>query len=206
MFTHISPSDLSARDVYKLMIGCVVPRPIAWISTVDPGGCGNLAPFSYFNGVASKPPVISVSFSYHPERPEYRKDTLRNILATEEFVVNVVSEPNEAAMHASSSDFAPQSDESDELGLEMEASTVVRPPSLTSSPIRLECRLYDRRQVGTGPGSATLVLGEVLHIAVRRELINDRLHIDHEALKPIGRLAGGNYAYIHEIVDLGARP
>ncbi len=206
MFTHLTPSDLTAGDVYKLMIGCIVPRPIAWISTVNADGRGNLAPFSYFNGVASRPPVISISFSYHPERPEHRKDTLRNIYASEEFVVNVVSEPNERLMHASSEDFPPDTDESTELGLRMVPSAKVRPPSVADSPIRLECRLYGSHQVGAGPGSATLVLGEVLNIAVRRDLINERLHIDHASLQAIGRLAGNNYAYIHEIVNLGSRP
>lgn len=206
MFTHLNPGELSPREVYKLMIGCVVPRPIAWITSVNDAGVVNLAPFSYFNGVSSRPAVVSVSFSYHPDRPENAKDTLRNIRATGEFVINVVSEPNEVAMHGSSGDYSPETSELAVYGLTQEASQKVRPPSLAESPIRLECTLYDSIQVGTGPGSATLVLGEVVTISVREDLVNEQLHVDHKTLKPVGRLAGSNYAFIHEIVDLGPRP
>lgn len=206
MFTHLSPGDLSPKEVYKLIIGCVVPRPIAWISSVDVDGQLNLAPFSYFNGVSSRPAVLSVSFSYNPDSEDHQKDTLRNILATEEFVVNVVSEPHEQAMHASSAPYPPDQDEMSALGLNAVPSRTVKPPSLAESPIRLECRLYDSHQIGEGPGSATLVLGEVVNISVREELINDRLHIDHQALRVVGRLAGNRYTYVHEIFDLGRRP
>jgi flavin reductase (DIM6/NTAB) family NADH-FMN oxidoreductase RutF len=206
MYTHLTPKELTPREVYKLMIGCVVPRPIAWITSVDEHGNGNLAPFSYFNGVSSDPAVISVSFSYHPDRPEQRKDTLRNIRATEEFVVNVVTEDVAAAMHASSGEYEPGEDELDVQGLTRIASQVVRTHSLAESPIRLECRHYDSLQVGDGPGSATLVLGEVVNVAVRDDLINDRLHIDHGKLKVVGRLAGNRYTYVRDIIDLGPRP
>jgi flavin reductase (DIM6/NTAB) family NADH-FMN oxidoreductase RutF len=206
MYTHLTPKELTPRQVYKLMIGCVVPRPIAWITSVDADGKGNLAPFSYFNGVSSNPAVISVSFSFHPERPEHSKDTLRNIRTTKEFVVNVVTEESAAAMHASSGEYDPSEDELDAQGLTRVASQVVRPPSLAESPIRLECRLYDSHQVGSGPGSATLVLGELVNVAVRDDLINDRLHVDHEKLHVVGRLAGTTYTYVREILDLGPRP
>ncbi|MFW5786336.1 MAG: flavin reductase family protein [bacterium] len=206
MFTHLTPADLTPREVYKLMIGCVVPRPIAWITSLNDAGVVNLAPFSYFNGVSSQPAVVSVSFSYHPERPEKAKDTLRNIRATGEFVINVVSEPNEVAMHGTSGEYPPETSELVLYGLTEATSRKVRPPSVGESPIRLECALYDTVQVGSGPGSATLVLGEVVNISVRDDLIDERLHIDHKAMKPVGRLAGSNYAFIHEIVDLGPRP
>ena len=206
MFTHLSPGELSPKDVYKLIIGCVVPRPIAWISSVDTDGRLNLAPFSYFNGVSSRPAVLSVSFSYNPDSEDHQKDTLRNIRATGEFVVNVVTEPHEGAMHASSAPYLADQDEMSALGLTPLASQVVKPPSLEESPIRLECRLYDSHQIGEGPGSATLVLGEVVNIAVRDDLINERLHVDHQALRVVGRLAGNRYTYVHEIFDLGRRP
>ena len=109
-------------------------------------------------------------------------------------------------MHASSAPYPAEQDEMSALGLTPVPSRTVKPPSLEESPIRLECRLYDSRQIGEGPGSATLVLGEIMNIAVRDDLINERLHIDHQALRVVGRLAGNRYSYVHEIFDLGRRP
>lgn len=202
----INPRDHGPRDIHKLIIGCIVPRPIAWISTLDSDGATNLAPFSFFNGVASNPPTISVSFSYNPDREDHRKDTLRNILATGEFVVNTVGEPHEKKMHASSGDYPLGSSEVDALGLTTVQSRTIAPPRLAESSVAFECVLDRTVEVGEGPGSATLVLGRVLSIEVADALTDDKLHVDVAAMKPIGRLAGNGYCYVRELFDLGPRP
>lgn len=202
----IRPEDYGPREIHKLIIGCVVPRPIAWISTVDPEGATNVAPFSFFNGVASNPPTVSVSFSYNPNRGDHRKDTLRNILSTGEFVINTVGEPYEEQMHSSSGDYPLGRSEIDALGLTTVASRLVAPPRLGESGVAFECRLDRTIPIGSGPGSATLVLGRVLGIEVADGLVDDQLHMDVGALKPIGRLAGNGYCYVRELFDLGPRP
>ena len=202
----LDPKDHGPREMHKLIIGCVVPRPIAWVSTIDTLGATNLAPFSFFNGVASNPPTISVSFSYNPNREDHRKDTLRNILATAEFVVNTVGEPHEEKMHASSGDYPLGSSEIDALGLTTVPSKTVAPPRLAESSVAFECALDRTVEVGTGPGSAVLVLGRVLSIEVEAALIDEGLHVDVGALKPIGRLAGNGYCYVRELFELGPRP
>lgn len=203
---QIMPSQLSPQEMHKLIIGCVVPRPIAWISTVDGSGRTNLAPFSFFNGVCASPPTLSVSFSYNPNRPDHKKDSLRNIEEIGEFVVNVVNEPRESVMHATSGDFAVDVSEIERFGLTTAASVEVRPPRIVESPIQFECTLANSIPVGQGPGSATLVLGRVVRIHVADDLIDDGYHVDLQALKAVGRLAGNTYCYVHEIFDLGPRP
>jgi len=202
----INPRDHGPREVHKLIIGCIVPRPIAWISTLDPQGATNLAPFSFFNGVASNPPTVSVSFSYNPDREDHRKDTLRNILATGEFVINTVGEPHEEKMHASSGDYPLGSSEIEALGLTAVSSKTVAPPRLAESSVAFECVLDRTIEIGDGPGSASLVLGRVVSMEVADALTNDKLYVDVAAMKPIGRLAGNGYCYVRELFDLGPRP
>ena len=202
----IRPENYGPKELHKLIIGCVVPRPIAWISTVDPQGATNLAPFSFFNGVASNPPTVSVSFSFNPHREDNRKDTLRNILATGEFVINSVGEPFETQMHASSGDYPLGASEIEALTLTTVPSRTVAPGRLGESGVAFECRLDRTIPIGSGPGSATLVLGRVLCIEVVDGLVNEQLHMDLGALKPIGRLAGNGYCYVRELFDLGPRP
>ncbi|TVR33415.1 MAG: flavin reductase family protein [Spirochaetaceae bacterium] len=203
---EISPAALEPRQMHKLIIGSVVPRPIAWVSTISTEGRTNLAPFSFFNGVCASPPTLSLSFSYNPERPDHKKDSLRNIEATGEFVINVAAEPQQETMHATSGDFDIQISEIERLGLTTAPSVRVTPPRIFESPIQFECRLLQMIPVGQGPASATLVLGTVQHIHVDDHLIDNDYHIDIRALKPIGRLAGNSYCYVHEIFDLGPRP
>ncbi|TVQ40337.1 MAG: flavin reductase family protein [Spirochaetaceae bacterium] len=203
---EIKPSDLSPKEMHKLIIGCVVPRPIAWICTVNAEGQTNLAPFSFFNGVCARPATLSVSFSYNPGRPDHKKDTLRNIEANREFVVNVAAEPQQQTMHATSGDFDVDVSEIERFGLTCVPSVCVQPPRILESPIQFECSLRQAIPIGEGPGSATLVLGTIEQIHVHDRLIDNALHIDAEALKPIGRLAGDTYCYVHDIFDLGPRP
>lgn len=198
---QLDPHALGEHETYKLLIGCVVPRPIAWVSTVDRDGLGNLAPFSFFNGVGSNPPAISVAITYN-DSPDQRKDTLRNIEATGEFVVNIVSEELAQAMNETAVNYPPEVDEFAVAGLTPVPGTLVRAPRVAESPVSFECKLFTLVPVGAGPGSATLVVGAIALIHVRDDIIDARNRIDIHKLRPIARLAGAGYAYVHETFEM----
>ncbi|NJN67315.1 MAG: flavin reductase family protein [Chloroflexaceae bacterium] len=201
---EISVATLDQREVYKLMSGCILPRPIAWVSTQDRAGCRNLAPFSFFNGVASNPPSLSVSISASSDatRPLGTKDTLRNILETGEFVVNVVTEATVEAMVETSREFPADEDEFSVTGLTPVPSVTVRPPRVAESPVSFECVLHGTMQVGRGPGSSTLVVGIIQHLSIRDDLLNERGYVEIRRLQPVGRLAGSAYCAVREVFDL----
>ena len=200
-YKQFDPQTLGERETYKLLIGCVVPRPIAWVSTVDRSGAHNLAPFSFFNAVGSNPPAVTVSISYI-DNPDRRKDTLRNIEDTGEFVINIVDEALAQAMNATSANYPLDVDEFDVAGVAADPSDVVRPPRVVGAPVSMECKLFTLVPVGQGPGSATLVIGVIQLIHVRADVINERRYIDITKLRPIARLAGASYAYVHETFDM----
>jgi flavin reductase (DIM6/NTAB) family NADH-FMN oxidoreductase RutF len=187
------------------MIGCVVPRPIAWVSTQDRNGVYNLAPFSYFNAISAKPPAISISATYNESRPENRKDTLRNILELREFVVNVVNEPIAEAMNQSATDYPPEVDEFAQAGMTAAPSQTVTPPRVAESPINFECMLFTNVPIGEGPGSATLVIGLITYIHIRDDLISNG-RIDIAKLQPVGRLAGNGYTYVRDMFEMVRKP
>jgi flavin reductase (DIM6/NTAB) family NADH-FMN oxidoreductase RutF len=198
---QLDPQALGERETYKLLIGCVVPRPIAWVATVDQQGVRNLAPFSFFNAIGSNPPALSVAISY-ADRADGRKDTLRNIVATGEFVVNIVDEDLAQAMNITATNYPPEVDEFATAGLTPAPSVLVRPPRVAESPVSLECRLFTQVPVGAGPGSATLVVGTIALLHVRDDLVDERHRIDITKLRPIGRLAGASYTYVHETFEM----
>ena len=200
-YKQLDPQTLGERETYKLLIGCVVPRPIAWVSTVDQAGTRNLAPFSFFNGIGSNPPAVSISINY-VDNPEGRKDTLRNISATGEFVVNIVDEDLAQAMNATAANYPSDTDEFDVAGVVGAPSVVVRAPRVAGAPVSMECKLFTLVPVGQGPGSSTLVIGVIHMLHVRSDIINERHHIDITKLRPIARLAGASYAYVHETFDM----
>lgn len=205
---EISTATLDQREVYKLISSCILPRPIAWVSTRDRAGHNNLAPFSFFNGVASNPPSLSISISStsDPNRPLGTKDTLRNILETGEFVVNVVTEATVEAMVETARDFPADEDEFSAAGLTPVPSKTVRPPRVAESPVHFECVLHGTMQVGRGPGSSTLVVGIIQHLAIRDDLVNERGYVDVRLLQPVGRLAGSAYCQVHEVFDRKQKP
>jgi flavin reductase (DIM6/NTAB) family NADH-FMN oxidoreductase RutF len=203
-YTQLDPQTLGQRETYKLLIGCVVPRPIAWVSTIDQSGTRNLAPFSFFNAIGSNPPAVSISVSY-VDNLDQRKDTLRNIIDTGEFVVQIVDEDLAQAMNLTAGNYPPDIDEFEVAGVSAIPSATVRPPRVAGAPISLECTLFTLVPVGHGPGSATLVIGVIQMIHVRADIINERNHIDITNLRPIARLAGAGYAYVHETFEM-ARP
>jgi flavin reductase (DIM6/NTAB) family NADH-FMN oxidoreductase RutF len=151
-------SGLDRRAAYRWLIGTVVPRPIAWITTVSVEGVVNLAPFSFFNGVTASPMVLSVAIAHR----EPIKDTLRNLRATREAVVHIAPPARLADVHQSGGDYAASVSEVGELGLKTVASTVVRPPRLADAPVAFECRLL--QEIPVGEPATTLCLLEVVHL------------------------------------------
>lgn len=186
------PGNHSAADIYKLMVGSIVPRPIALVSSLDEKNVRNLAPFSYFTACSSNPPVVVFCPILRPA-PRQAKDTLRNIIATREFVVNIVSEDFAQGMNATAAQVPPEVDEFELSGLTPIASELIKPPRVAESRIHMECRLLQTVQVSDKPGGGTLVLGEVLRFHVREDLIDD-FRIDPDKLRAIGRMAGSTYA------------
>jgi len=197
------PADHAAADIYKLMVGCIVPRPIAFVSSIDGAGVYNLAPFSYFSAVCSKPPTILFCAAVRAARgaANATKDTLRNVLATREFVVNIVSEEIAAQMNQTAAEVAPEVDEFALSGLTPLASQVVRPPRVAESPVQMECRLREAITISDQPGGATIVIGEVLRFHVREGLA-DNYRIDPDKLRAIGRMGGPTYSRTTDRFDL----
>lgn len=202
---EFDPTDRTSREVYRFLNGGIVPRPIAWVSSQDSAGRNNLAPFSFFNGVASNPPSLSIAITHTEDRPAGHKDTLHNILSLGEFVVNVVSEVTAAAMVETSTNFPAEVDEFHMAGVTPAPSTMVRPPHVAESPLSFECKLYDSMQVGEGVGSSRLVVGVVLYIHVRDDILNEKGYIDVYRLQPVGRLGGTRYCTIRETFDLSRK-
>jgi len=195
----IDPAATEPRNLYKLMVGAIVPRPIAFVSTISTEGILNLAPFSYFTAVGANPPAVC--FCPSIRRDGSKKDTLRNIEATGEFVVNVVSEEFAAQMNACSAEFPPEVDEFAASGLTPIPSDLVKPPRVGESHIHMECRLLQVVHVSPKPLGGSLVIGEVLRFHVDDAIIADYV-IDSGKLRPIGRMGGSTYTRPTDRFDL----
>jgi flavin reductase (DIM6/NTAB) family NADH-FMN oxidoreductase RutF len=194
------PGNTATGDIYKLMVGSIVPRPIALVSSLDQGNVRNLAPFSYFTACSSNPPVVVFCPILRPA-PLLAKDTLRNILATREFVVNIVSEEFVERMNATAAQVGPEVDEFELSGLTPIASELIKPPRVAESHVHMECRLLQVVQVSDQPGGGTLVLGEVLRFHVRAGLV-ENFRIDPDQLRAVGRMAGSTYVRTTDRFDL----
>jgi flavin reductase (DIM6/NTAB) family NADH-FMN oxidoreductase RutF len=187
----IDPGQHDPDDIYKLMIGVIVPRPIAFVSSLDQSGVRNLAPFSYFTGCSTNPPVVCFCTAVR-NGPRPYKDTLCNVRATGEFVVNIVSEEIADQMNMTSAEVLPEVDEFELSGLTPLASDLVKPPRVAESKIQMECRLRQIIEVSDKPGGGFLVLGEVLRFHIKDSLL-DGYKIDPDGLKAIGRMGGPTY-------------
>ncbi|WP_132057619.1 flavin reductase family protein [Halorussus amylolyticus] len=183
---EIDPSEESS--LYRTLAGAVVPRPIAWVSTTAPDGVDNLAPYSFFNVVSVAPPVVMFAPVNDDTAPEGLKDTPRNIRATEEFVVNVVTEPLAEAMNATSATLPAGESEFDHAELSRADSRVVAPPRIAETPVAFECSLYEMVPVG----DSTMVLGEVEWVHIADEVTTDG-KLDVTKLDAVGRLSGSFY-------------
>jgi flavin reductase (DIM6/NTAB) family NADH-FMN oxidoreductase RutF len=195
----IDPGSASTQDIYKLMIGSIVPRPIAFVSSIDAEGVLNLAPFSFFTAISANPPVICFSPMVRPDMSH--KDTLNNVEATREFVVNIVSEDFAAPMNLCSGDYPPEVDEFVVSGLTPLASEVVKPPRVAESRIQMECRLIQVVRVSEKPLGGSLVIGEVLRFHIADEIFED-FRIDPAKLLAIGRMGGPSYTRTGDLFEL----
>ena len=196
----IDPAGLDPQSCYKLLIGSVVPRPIAWTSTVSREGIYNLAPFSFFTVASRQPPMLCISVGPPPEseggdRPA--KDTLGNIEETEEFVVNIVSLSLSNTMFESSKNHPPEADEFEKAGLTPAPCEVVGAPRVEEAGVSMECLLDRVLPLGTDH----LVIGRMVRFHVRDELYGENGRIDVAGLDPLGRLAG-DYTKVETIFEL----
>ena len=192
----IDPDSLDPQSRYKLLIGSVVPRPIAWTSTMNRKGVHNLAPFSFFTVASRNPPMLCISVGPRTDQPPDTKDTLSNIEEMKEFVINIVSLPLWNAMYESSRTHPPEADEFEKAGLTPAGCEVVRAPRVEETAVSMECVLERVLELGTDH----LVIGRMVRFHVREELYeNGRINV--AKLQPLGRLTG-NYTKIETIFEL----
>lgn len=188
---EVSPDSLEWRDAYKLLIGSILPRPIAFVSTIDEKGIANAAPFSFFTAICAEPMLICFS----PMRrgtDGAKKDTLVNIENTKQFVINIVSEDMAKQINDCAAEYAPEVDEIEQVGLIKEPSFKVNVPRIKESLVHLECELYQILDFGDKPGAGSLVIGKVVNVQVADQLFS-KGRIDTTILQPIGRMAGNSY-------------
>ena len=188
------PSELSPSRNYFLLTSLLVPRPIAWVSTRSAAGVVNVAPFSFYGGISGNPPILGLGIGRRADgRP---KDTARNAIETGEFVVHLVEEDQDEALVGCSAELEPEVSEAEALGLELEDSRVVQPPSLARARVRLECRLHQHQEVGNGP--VDFLMGEVVAFVLAEGLLDEAGRVDEEQLQPVSRLGGAWYAPVRD--------
>lgn len=197
-FRALDFGAISSQAAYHTMTASIVPRPIAFISTIGPGGIVNAAPFSFFNGVTSRPPIVSIAVG---RRAGERKDTSRNIAEHGEFVINVVPVSLARAISVAAGEFEPDVSEVDLTGLSTLPSTRVKPPRIANAPVHFECVLEQMIPVGDGPAT-DLVLGRIVEVHVHASVLNADGRIDVAKLDPLARLSGNQYAQLHDFFDV----
>ncbi len=193
---RIDPSDHGAEQVYRLMTGIVVPRPIAWVTSLSAAGVLNLAPFSAFTFVSQKPPMLAISVG---RKGNIFKDTAHNILATEEYVIHIADTPLMEAVHESSAEHPSDVSEVETLGLKTLSSEKIAVPRLAAPPVAMECRF--RQCLEFGELRSRLIVGEVVMIHIRDGLVSNG-KVETAALDPIARIGGPRYAKLGDIVTL----
>lgn len=181
--------ELDEQLIYKLLSGSVVPRPIAWLTTQNEEGLVNVAPFSFFNVASANPPLLSVAFTGE-------KDSYLNLRTTKEAVVHLINSDNVVLMNQTAAKLAANESEAEKFALDLEPSQIVNVPSLVKSRVRFETQLYQEISLGQ---EGHLVLLEVVSLSFTDEVIDtEKFYIDIEALGPIARLAGNDYAKLGE--------
>ena len=195
----INPGELDNRESHKLNTAAIVPRPIAFVSTIGEDGIFNLAPFSAYATVSIDPSIVC--FSLVPRRDGQKKDTLRNIEFSKDFVINLVNESLAEAMNKTSATFLSSVDEFKEAGLTPIKSDLVKAPRVAESPINMECKLLQILQFGKSPSVTSLVIGEVVLFHVWNELYVDG-EIQVSKLKAVGRLGGDFYCRTTDMFEM----
>ena len=193
-YLEFDPSVIDKRQVYRLLTGAVVPRPIGWASTMSTKGVANLAPFSFFTVVCVIPPMISLTIARNPDGSE--KHTLKNVRDTGEFCFNVVTQPVWKEMVDSANAIPEEDSEFDKTGLTPIPSVKIKPPRVKEVPIHFECKLH--QVIELGPNRHPLVIGEVVYMHVDPACMTGG-YIDMKKLDPVGRLNGFFYVALGEI-------
>jgi flavin reductase (DIM6/NTAB) family NADH-FMN oxidoreductase RutF len=199
-----NPADRQPIEIYKLMTGIIVPRPVALVSTISKQGVANLAPFSFFSGVGAVPPTVLFCPALRDGTTAgvgERKDTLRNVEETGEFVINVVSEAIADAANAAAAEVEFGVDEFTLSGLTPIPSEAVRPPRVAQSPAQMECKLLQIIYTSQAPRGGVIVLGEVLRFHLREELF-DNFRVDPAGLDAVGRMAGNTWVRTRDRIEL----
>lgn len=194
---YLNAAQLSHHELYNIILSSVVPRPIAWVSTIDGSGQPNLAPFSFFNCVCVDPPLLAFAPGLRSPKETSAvhgepKDTLRNVRETKEFVVNVVTYGLREPMNLTSGEYDRYVNEFELARVTPAASQIVRPPRVAESPVSFECKLYQIVDFSTAPTSSSLVIGEVVAIHIDDAHLKDG-RIDRDSLDMIGRMGGAQY-------------
>jgi flavin reductase (DIM6/NTAB) family NADH-FMN oxidoreductase RutF len=198
MQVDISQSPI--LDVYHLLVGIVTPRPIAWVTSVNQAGVVNLAPFSFFNAFGANPPVVV--FSPTLRRDGSKKDTLRNVEANGEFVLNAAVESLAEQINLSSKEIPPDESEVELVGVHTLPSVKVKPPRLAEAPINMECIVRQIVPVGNGPISANLVIGEIVMMHIDDSLLDANGRVDPRKLRTIARLGGDYYCRTSDLFEM----
>jgi flavin reductase (DIM6/NTAB) family NADH-FMN oxidoreductase RutF len=192
MFQTLDPDSITTREMYQHMISFITPRPIAWVSTISQEGVTNLAPFSFFQGVCAKPPTVL--FCPVNDREGRPKDTLRNVQATGEFVVNIVNFANAEAMNNTSAPLPYGVSEFEKFSIPSTPSVKVKPPRVAMAPVALECVLHQIVHVGQGALAGNIVIGRIVLAHIADNVRGADGFCDPAKLDTIARLGGDGYA------------
>lgn len=197
---EIDPQETSQKNIYKILTGAVIPRPIGWVSSISEDGIPNLAPFSFFNAVGEDPPHIMFSTVRTGDK---NKDTLNNVLATKQFVVNMATEDLVEVMNATSIELPPEGNEFDYAGLTPIPSVKVKPFRVKECVITFECELVHHYSLEDHKnGGATIMVGRIVMFHVDESVLLDDYKINMDTYKPVARLAGSNYSKLGEIFSI----
>jgi flavin reductase (DIM6/NTAB) family NADH-FMN oxidoreductase RutF len=201
----VTPSQLAHRELYSVLLAAVAPRPIAWVSSLSASGQPNLAPFSFFNAVCAKPPLLAFAPGMRPPRKSeaaadasaghpgvHTKDTLRNIRETQEFVINVVTFELAEAMNLTSGEYDADVDEFEMAKVGSAPSNIVRPRRVAESPVSFECKLQQILDFNPAPEGGSLVIGEIVSVHIDERHIKEG-RLDRNSLDLIGRMGGMQY-------------
>jgi flavin reductase (DIM6/NTAB) family NADH-FMN oxidoreductase RutF len=200
----IRPTDLHYSDFYQLLLGSIAPRPIGWISTISATGQPNLAPYSFFNAVSGRPPIVVFAPSIRktaPSRNGETKDSLRNVRETGEFVANVVTYDLAEAMNVTSGEYGAAANEFELAKVTPAPSHLVRPPRVAESPVNFECKVRQILDFGAGEEGSNLVIGEVVWVHVADAHVKDG-KLDRNSLDLVGRMGGIQYSRTTQRFDM----
>jgi flavin reductase (DIM6/NTAB) family NADH-FMN oxidoreductase RutF len=202
----VRPSQLAYNEFYRILISCVAPRPIAWVSTISTSGQPNLAPFSFFNAICGKPPLLAFAPGLRiraggDQSHGEAKDTLRNARETGEFVVNVVTYDVAEAMNLTSGEYDSTVNEFELAKLTRRSSKIVKPPQVAESSVNFECKVYQILDFSSPPHGGSLVIGEILSVHIDEKHLKDG-RIDADTLDLVGRLGGTQYSRTTQRFDM----